>query len=956
MGNQYPRSAVSPHQISTQSVDIDHMVIKGTTVENITNDENVRDPNILPSSAALHKGMETVKELIQQLDPNNKAYADNTVISLPLLPEAPGSDEWHLLNFSINPQHSVIYTGGTGTNSIRAPRSTFSELGHYFIVTHITRMDSGRVDLYDHTGQVVKSYDHIGTFYYEYKVDDGIKPIAQVELKCADVRKNDIVVIDKTGVYKANQRIRDYVAFALAQHSGGTSFATEEYVEQAIKQALSGITDITALQKAFSDHLLASNPHNITAPMIGAATANHKHTEYVSKSTHQTSLAQLTAELKRYSDNNDESLKNEVKTYTDGEVAKAHDDVENQLNEHISTMATEIDNKLQDLSENITTAYTAYTNNAVDSVSHRLDMHESADNPHNITPESISAARVGHTHDASEITGITQLVLNGIKNVSKLCVIDSSSIDVPYIRGKQNITHAPVLVHGKYLQHTTDASYDYYSGYAYGTVKPESGMFGNIWKMPNVDGTVDYATFLKSETDNRHICFGYSWGYVRHVKSITVSSSPLYGVPTSFTLFDDTGQQVFHSDTVFSPDETSHTFDVVDQRDPDNPAELYLSKCTFCIGDVDYNDTNKWTLHVDVEFALESKRDYEIPTDTAVTYAIEGNTHVATVKGGGVGIIDDLSQYEDGMTLYVIGRVNREDELYSAYLSPIRPEISQYIGGINILGDVYDQLHGTSHPWYGTFTSNGVNADQIYKLFKEYDGSFTHVNDNARDLVLEYTSNNAMPLHSVTLIFDRSMKGELSINIDGVDKDNQPIQLASMDHFVPQILSETELSAVCNLQIETNAFIKSMTISITSTADVIPLQHIDVRHSNDTYHISSNTSRYADKHDNDGHAYLGHVVISQRGDKHYGLFYPIASSNDMYIPVNALRVVEQLHTDVVRNPFMSMDISIDYESLDDGEDIGLMPTLDIVEVTPDYIVVRADSKDSFVLHVVREWS
>lgn len=291
---QYPRTikpvtSITSSRIITDVLDIDNFILNGTPVNNITWDKNEKDIMSLVTAKALNDNVKEIYNRIEEIDPNHVFYQDNSVITLPITDTTFSSGFWEYHNWDISRGEHAIYksTGRLGdtVNYLTLKGHPFPRYGTYFINIEIENLDSGRLVVYDESGNELGSSIVPGRFGVSYTP---ISPeSANIRIDARDVIENEYISISSVSIYFVTNRIREYLDYVVPTilSGGDGGFVSAGVLNRAIEEMKLYLNDeIAKLPNANSFVSLVghvtdrtSNPHGITPEMIDAATANHTH-------------------------------------------------------------------------------------------------------------------------------------------------------------------------------------------------------------------------------------------------------------------------------------------------------------------------------------------------------------------------------------------------------------------------------------------------------------------------------------------------------------------------------------------------------------------------------------------------------------------------------------------------------------------------------------------------------
>lgn len=957
-------SSVNSQTVSTSNVDTSFLRLSGRQVEKISHDPNDKNPKYSVSSEALYKGLHQLDQKITELDPTKgNVFKDNSVVSLPVVSELPGESGWVFsTNYTVTPQNYLTYIGvGKGVedrNSIVASPKYFRTVGNYFLVLNISRLDSGTVAVYDEDDRVLLSTTKRGRYYLEKKVTEANKNIASLRVSCSDAFYGDLITFNFMGLYYVWERIRDYIFYSMAALSGGTQIVTKEYVDEAIEDALKNIGTDEKLREEFERHLAASNPHNITCDKIGAAKLDHIHSEYVTKTQLSENNASLSSALKGYTDSEINDLKSELQSEFTSELDDAKTELTNKHNEDINNLQETLTNKITTSVDDLRTEQQNYTDLKTDAISDELEEHLKAHNPHNISCDMINAAPKNHRHQAYEIDGLAETILGGIKNITKLSVVDSNYVPCPQRKKDIYLSPNPIVLMSDRLIHSVKESFDYSSGYAFTSVLPDDENYiGEIFKTSFDSDPISFPKFTKKP--NEEIILGYNYGEKRTLKKLTIYSKPNYGRIKSFSILD--GEEVvFKRQNISWPENTFNlSFDIYDERGDNENQRFSTGKFKLRIDEVENLVQSKWTTHLDLFFCDVTKGDVFVSPFIDVSFGEKGNTKSATVDEANPVFlsIEDEKKIKNAV-YYVYGRVDESSIIKSVKASPVPFEIGSECHGIDIFKDIYKSK--ITHPLFGDLSVSSKSTP-INFLFDRDETKVFKSASGVDSTTITHDFKTEIGLKGISLRFPKEDRGKKIVSVDlkvyeyneETETDDIVFKKVSSDIFIPLYLSKDEIESVYTLDLEEGVTCLGYKVHVENTSgDDVKIVNMEVFLSENFYSINKNSVENPEK---EGRVFLGKITIKEIHGELVPVCRPFTNSAELYLPVNNLNVCD-LKNYVIDNPFFDSEISIVAESNESGEMFGLPPLLEILQVTNNSIVVRAQTANTFRLKIVREWN
>lgn len=369
LNNPTPSSTMTPVATTTPSVysttvETDKFTLNNYTVDGITDDISSADPTKLLTAYGVYKELGDIYKAIAELTSKVEHIEVLPVLSDPMLPTNFVGNDWFLYGWYLDNGKAVYLSKGesnTDDNQVKIKTDAITEKGNYYLHIVVDRIDSGKLIVKDENENVLGSTTVVGNFQLTIPIEDN--SISYIKFEAVDVAKDGIIELGYAGLHHVKNAFEEYITFtAETILSGGSGFVTKDVLEKGLasilaesKQYTNDVAGNTA--ELVSTHLAATNPHDITPEMIGAALEQHYHDQYALKVDVNTSIEELRQSLSNL-----------------------------------------INQKVQD-------AITESGNNATKLINNHIN---DKNNPHETTPEKIGAALKVHSHDYSDgsLTGV----------------------------------------------------------------------------------------------------------------------------------------------------------------------------------------------------------------------------------------------------------------------------------------------------------------------------------------------------------------------------------------------------------------------------------------------------------------------------------------------------------------------------------------------------------------------
>lgn len=369
LNNPTPSSTMTPVATTTPSVysttvETDKFTLNNYTVDGITDDISSADPTKLLTAYGVYRELGDIYKAIADLTSEVKHIEVLPVLSDPMLPTNFVGNDWFLYGWYLDNGKAVYLSKGesnTDDNQVKIKTDAITEKGNYYLHIVVDRIDSGKLIVKDENENVLGSTTVVGDFQLTIPIKDN--SISYIKFEAVDVAKDGIIELGYAGLHHVKNAFEEYITFtAETILSGGSGFVTKDVLEKGLasilaesKQYTNDVAGNTA--ELVSTHLAATNPHDITPELIGAALEQHIHEQYALKVDVNTSLEELR-----------QALSDSIYDQVQDAINAANTNANKALAEHINDK----------------------------------------NNPHGTTPELIGAANKVHTHDYSDgsLTGV----------------------------------------------------------------------------------------------------------------------------------------------------------------------------------------------------------------------------------------------------------------------------------------------------------------------------------------------------------------------------------------------------------------------------------------------------------------------------------------------------------------------------------------------------------------------
>lgn len=757
-------AAISGDGMTASKVDTAELVIgSAAAVTSVAVDEVEGIPSELVGGSAFKKQMQKVHESIRDIDPDNNFFRDNTVITLPLLPQsfAEGVLGWTLVNWKIVDGQAFF----TGTNNLHEPNylqmdsSVFNSPGYYFLHINVPRLDSGALKLYDAGGNELFAITEYGTKSFEIFVAD--PTIASYKLIADGVYPDEVLCVGSVSLHRVTPRLKEYLTYIFSGE--GNIGVSREELTAAIRESNRLTAEfianqITPIRETLEVHLQSSNPHNVTWEMIGAAAANHTHQieDFGGAPLHH--------------------------THTPEECGSAPI-------EHSHTP------------EQCGAAPVNHGHTATEVGASPYD--------HTHSPESIGAAKDVHTHSLEDLGAAAKLHVHDeyttdqeadviaraaayeilaaaiertAPMVAPITLASAPAGSLPDKMEDSSLSHPVTPIILPYIVHRSSGHYDYFEGAAATNVATLDGhpiQYAFKKHLTPADMTANVAAFYSATEELQdYVLIEYFFHTVRKIDAYTFfkdSTGAIGGVPTEWMLMVD-GVPVRETagEHLAWYTETSVT-DVLNQP-------VTGRRFSFVVKRVHRDSNGHWGVRVEFSFADVAAGKMAI--SSPITFI---GAHSDGVK---LVYIDRVPEIDPGLTekntpLYVY--VDYTNEAEPAFkLSPLRPEYSNVKKGVpGLIG----KFEGKINQYWGQLSVTSENpAHLVENIYGDDEGYFRSAG-GVTDATIVHLFNEPIDICGHRLVFSKDTLDEKIVpdkwTLKMFKSDNTEILVESVESYCP---------------------------------------------------------------------------------------------------------------------------------------------------------------------------
>lgn len=289
-------SNMNTERVTTDTVETKSLILNQTTVVGVqTGAVNPKNEKLVGLSY-VNNIVKKIDTALKAIDPDSDLYANLAAISLPLTdPYFSDHKAWKLNHWEIADNYA-IYSSNSGSrddNALTFANTIYPNKGHYFAIIDVVSINSGYLEFRVNNEHVTTIKD-LGKTLVEFEIKD--TSTDQVSLVAVGVNSAELITLNSISIHYLTERFYTYFTEMLLHKYSITpdNYVTHEAYEHAQQEFMNTFRALTTRYLAeLEAHKNATNPHEITPALIGAATANHSHSEYLSAS-------QCAAEVERH--------------------------------------------------------------------------------------------------------------------------------------------------------------------------------------------------------------------------------------------------------------------------------------------------------------------------------------------------------------------------------------------------------------------------------------------------------------------------------------------------------------------------------------------------------------------------------------------------------------------------------------------------------------------------------
>lgn len=317
-------AAITSEQVITKNLVGEALTINNVTIAGIETDNPPQVADKLVTRSVLNTSLASINKALNQLDPEGDLFQDLSVISLSLVDTYfARNTDWVMNNWAIVDSY-MYYNSGSSANSLKIHSSILTNPGHYVCIIDVGALTSGKVEV-RLNNEWVATLKEEKEYIIELTITNPATDV--IELVAVNVSSASTVRLDAFGFHYLTNRFYKYL---ISKVSSMTELNPDNYVtidsyehQQEILAAQFRAL-VTRCMSELTAHKTAINPHNITPELIGAATFDHVHSEYVTTNNIESALRDLLVGYSKVGHTHSEYLTiNSAHAYIDTSLATA---------------------------------------------------------------------------------------------------------------------------------------------------------------------------------------------------------------------------------------------------------------------------------------------------------------------------------------------------------------------------------------------------------------------------------------------------------------------------------------------------------------------------------------------------------------------------------------------------------------------------------------------------------
>jgi hypothetical protein len=563
---------------------------------------------------------------------------------------------------------------------------------------------------------------------------------------------------------------------------------------------------------------------------------------------------------------------------------------------------------------------------------------------HTHTPESIGASPIAHTHSPEEIGAAgavhyhpqyalkTDIVET--KHIKPCIIVDAPLIDLS--GGYSKVDNIPIIILSRQLNHLTEGYLDIVDGVVSSNKNTINNT--NLWDGLGNNG---YMEFEEGSVYTR-TKITYKFHHRRTIGTLALSIILPEGIdyPHSVNIYKD-NLFLDNVDLVWTNNKTTVDMNTL-------TTESFKTITIEFPTAVVINNT--WKLNIQMVFNDVNNRMFKIVPGLVYTYENDNAIRMAEVNEN---ITFDLNDMVINHP-YFIGLIyDQEEEKHTTCIDALPPYYGPSEEGIQPFVNRYE--NSNSDNYFGTLNINSDelsisdiidNDINIHDIYKDSLKSFVTKQD-INKVIVSHDFMRELVIKRMTMVFKKNEIDKVPSNIDLklTDINGNIVNVFNLANYLPDINSD-------NTYIELDLIISD----INTTGYRLELNHTtniainQIRIILDAPYYNINRYRWEDSSNK---KYIG--VIYKRSNGSYDI-RPYTLGNVACLPVNGMNLTKNNTRYEIVNPFGVPVLDTEIVDLTPIGGGGILDSSAYIEkITEDKIVINSITSGRYAVHVSRNW-
>ena len=267
-------------EVNSPKVVCDELILSGTSIKHIAKDYENADDAALINKGMLDSALLDIRTALKSIDPEGDLFQDLAVISLSQIDSYFNNDYEFVWNNWILAENSAKCPGDIYDNSLTINNAAFHQPGTYMITIEFSDIPSGYVELRKNDSWIA-TFREVGESAVSFTIDDINTDV--IRLVGVGINRNETVICSRLSLYYVTNRLQEFIREKIRTQINidASNFVSTEMYQHAQDEFRNRFEAMTTRYLAeLSAHEADPNAHNVSAESIGAARADHTHSQY----------------------------------------------------------------------------------------------------------------------------------------------------------------------------------------------------------------------------------------------------------------------------------------------------------------------------------------------------------------------------------------------------------------------------------------------------------------------------------------------------------------------------------------------------------------------------------------------------------------------------------------------------------------------------------------------------